>query len=105
MAVRRVPGPDLLAGLQAGEVHVWLAPSDLDTGEAAAGWAWLDNPERERAMGTRAGTTRDRFVGARTRVRQVVAGILDRPPESVGFVPRACPCGEADRGRPGLVLS
>lgn len=88
--------------LAAGEVHVWVVPPGLDDGDAEAGWGWLDPAERQRALGARSGATRDRFVGSRTRVRQVVGSVLDRPPESVRFVARPCPCGQPDRGRPAL---
>ncbi len=85
---------------------MWTAAVALSAADAAAGWSWLDAAEAERArssshQGPR--SPRDRFVGARTRLRQIVAGYLDRPPAAIRVVPGDCPCGEVGRGRPVLV--
>ncbi|MGH8872209.1 MAG: 4'-phosphopantetheinyl transferase family protein [Acidimicrobiia bacterium] len=68
--------------LAQGEVHVWRAKLLPPT---AGQLSTLSADERERAETYRSGHDRSRFIAARSLLRQIIGGYLDRSPAELAF--------------------
>jgi 4'-phosphopantetheinyl transferase len=73
-------GPLTHSPLESGEVHVWIARTDVDADETA-----LSSDERERASRFHFQGHRQRWIAARLMLRRVLAGYLDIRPHTVRF--------------------
>ena len=66
-------------------VDIWCVPLDADTPQLAHHRSLLNAAERQRADRFRRPTDRNRFTVARARLRMVLSGYLDCPPDSIRF--------------------
>ena len=73
------------ARLTGGEVHVWHASLDVDTGRLGALVRALDQGERARADGFRVERDRCRFVAGRGVLREILGRYADAAPSSLRF--------------------
>ena len=93
--------------LGAREVHVWLVSLDVSPAQRRRLASLLSADERERATRYRAAPARDRFVVARTALREILGRYARLPPERLRFG-YPCACGRADcepsRRKPRLEL-
>jgi 4'-phosphopantetheinyl transferase len=89
---------DDLARLRAGEVHVWLARTDLLPADArgTAELSMLSAQERDRASRLRLAADRHRFIAARTMLRTTLSRYFHRAPSAWVF-------GYNPNGKPHIV--
>jgi 4'-phosphopantetheinyl transferase len=72
--------------LQPGEVHVWFARLNRTPDRLARMRTVLDSDETARAARFVMDKHRNRFIAARAMLRDLLAGYLEQPPESIRLV-------------------
>ncbi|MGB3515813.1 MAG: 4'-phosphopantetheinyl transferase superfamily protein [Elainellaceae cyanobacterium] len=87
--------PDAMPQIQAGTVHLWRSPLSVDADWLAHHQLMLSSDEQERAARFKFDHHRQRFMAARCRLRQLLAGYLAIAPEQIQF-------GYGSHGKPLL---
>jgi 4'-phosphopantetheinyl transferase len=80
------PRPAEPVPLLPGEVHVWRAGLAISANEESRRIDALSTDERDRARRFLSAPARTQFVAARSALRRILGGYLNRPPEEVRFV-------------------